>query len=159
MRWVASSVEKTVQATSAGHITALMWAREQFGTELIWGIEDCRNMSARLERDLLPAGQKVVRVPTKLMSEARKSARTRGKSDPIDAAAVARAVLREPNLPVASHDEAIAELKRSPIAVMSLSPNAPRRSTDCVGMCMNSTRSGHRPRSMPPNTSRPCGPG
>ncbi len=91
--------EKTVQATSAGHITALMWAREQFGTELIWGIEDCRNMSARLERDLLSAGQQVVRVPTKLMAQVRKSARTRGKSDPIDAEAVARTVLREPTCP------------------------------------------------------------
>ncbi|CFG93993.1 IS1547 transposase [Mycobacterium tuberculosis] len=42
--------EKTVKATTAGHATAIMWAREQFGLELIWGIEDCRNMSARLER-------------------------------------------------------------------------------------------------------------
>ena len=82
-----------------------MWAREQFGADLKWGIEDCRNMSARLERDLMGADQKVVRVPTKLMAQARKSARQRGKSDPIDAEAVARAVLREPDLPVASHDE------------------------------------------------------
>lgn len=103
--------EKTVKATTAGHTVAIMWAREQFGTELIWGIEDCRNMSARLERDLLSAGQQVVRVPTKLMHAVRKSARTRGKSDPIDAEAVARAVLREPDLPVASHDETSRELK------------------------------------------------
>jgi transposase len=88
-----------------------MWVREQFGTELIWGIEDCRNMSARLERDLLSAGQQVVRVPTKLMAQVRKSARTHGKSDPIDAEAVARAVLREPDLPIASHDELSRELK------------------------------------------------
>lgn len=47
-------------------------------------------MSARLERDLLAAGQQVVRVPTKLMAQTRKSARSRGKSDPIDALAVAR---------------------------------------------------------------------
>jgi transposase len=100
-----------VEATSAGHVQAIMWAREQFGMELVWGIEDCRNMSARLERDLLSAGQKVVRVPTKLMTQARASARTRGKSDPIDALAVARAVLREPNLPVASHDGVSRELK------------------------------------------------
>lgn len=103
--------EKTVKATTAGHATAIVWAREQFGTELIWGIEDCRNLSARLERDLLGAGQKVVRVPTKLMAQVRSSARTRGKSDPIDALAVARAVLREPDLPVASHDETSRELK------------------------------------------------
>jgi transposase len=103
--------EKTVKTTTDGHIVAIMWAREQFGTELIWGIEDCRNMSARLERDLLSADQKVVRVPTKLMAATRKSARTRGKSDPIDAESVARAVLREPGLPVASHDETSRELK------------------------------------------------
>ena len=45
------------------------------------------------------------------MAQARASARTRGKSDPIDALAVARAVLREPDLPVASHDEVSRELK------------------------------------------------
>ena len=68
-------------------------------------------MSARLERDLIGADQKVVRVPTKLMAQTRKSARRRGKSDPIDAESVARAVLREPDLPVASHDETSRELK------------------------------------------------
>lgn len=103
--------EKTVKATTAGHIQAIMWAREQFGTELLWGIEDCRNMSARLERDLMSADQTVVRVPTKLMAQTRRSARSRGKSDPIDAESVARAVLREPDLPAASHDEVSRELK------------------------------------------------
>ena len=103
--------EKTVQATTEGHLAAIIWAREQFGSELKWGIEDCRNMSARLERDLMGADQKVVRVPTKLMAQTRRSARKRGKSDPIDAESVARAVLREPELPVASHDETSRELK------------------------------------------------
>jgi transposase len=102
---------KVVKATSVGHLEAIMWARQQFGVELKWGIEDCRNMSARLERDLLAADQKVVRVPTKLMAQTRASARTRGKSDPIDAEAVARAVLREPDLPIASHNEVSRELK------------------------------------------------
>ncbi|WP_367276236.1 IS110 family transposase, partial [uncultured Nocardioides sp.] len=78
---------------------------------LVWAIEDCRHLSARLERDLLTAGQSVVRVPPKMMAEQRRIARTRGKSDPIDAAAVARAALREPDLPVASHDETSRELK------------------------------------------------
>jgi transposase len=102
---------KVVKATSVGHREAIIWARQQFGTELIWGVEDCRNMSARLERDLLTADQKVVRVPTKLMAQTRASARTRGKSDPIDAEAVARAVLREPDLPIAFHDEVSRDLK------------------------------------------------
>ncbi|MGO0574813.1 IS110 family transposase [Ornithinimicrobium panacihumi] len=94
-----------VEATSKGHLKALAWARREFGTELTWAIEDCRHLSARLERDLLSAGQLVVRVPPKMMAQVRASARTRGKSDPIDALAVAQAYLREPHLPVASHDE------------------------------------------------------
>lgn len=103
--------EKVVAATTAGHGEAVMWARERFADAVVWAIEDCRHLSARLERDLLTANQKVVRVPPKLMALTRKSARTRGKSDPIDALAVARAFLREPDLPVASHDAVSRELK------------------------------------------------
>ena len=44
------------------------------------------------------------------MARTRASARTRGKSDSIDATAVARAVLREPDLPVAQHDPVSREL-------------------------------------------------
>jgi transposase len=102
---------RTFDATTAGHREAVRWARSRFGDELRWAIEDCRHLSARLERDLLSAGQSVVRVPPKMMAEQRRVARTRGKSDPIDAAAVARAALREPDLPVASHDEVSRELK------------------------------------------------
>jgi transposase len=102
---------KTFDAITAGHQAAVRWARERFGQDLVWAIEDCRHLSARLERDLLTAGQSVVRVPPKMMAEQRRVARTRGKSDPIDAAAVARAALREPDLPVATHDEASRELK------------------------------------------------
>lgn len=103
--------ELTVKATSAGHDKAILWAQRCFGDELTWAIEDCRHLSARLEIDLLTAAQRVVRVPPKMMAEQRKTARTRGKSDPIDALAVARALLRQPDLPVASHDEASRELK------------------------------------------------
>lgn len=102
---------KTVEAVTDGHRAAIRWVRKQFGSEIVWAIEDCRHLSARLERDLLTAGQSVVRVPPKMMAEQRRIARTRGKSDPIDAAAVARAALREPDLPVASHDETSRELK------------------------------------------------
>ncbi len=102
---------KTVPATTAGHQVALRWARGRFGRDLRWAIEDCRHLSARLERDLLASGEAVVRVPPKMMAEQRRVARTRGKSDPIDALAVARAAQREPNLPVASHDEQSRELK------------------------------------------------
>jgi transposase len=102
---------QTFPATTPGHQAAVCWARERFGPEVRWAIEDCRHLSARLERDLLAAGQTVARVPPKMMAEQRRIARTRGKSDPIDTAAVARAALREPNLPAASHDEASRELR------------------------------------------------
>ena len=36
--------EKTVRAVTAGHAEAVMWAREHFGAEVIWAIEDiCRH--------------------------------------------------------------------------------------------------------------------
>lgn len=100
----------TVDATSEGHFKALKWASDQFG-EVVWAIEDCRQLSARLERDLLGAGERVVRVPPSLTPRFRAAGRERGKSDPIDALAVARAFLQNPDLPVASHDEVSRELK------------------------------------------------
>ena len=45
--------EKVVSATTAGHQDAVCWARERFGVEVVWAIEDCRHLSARLERDLM----------------------------------------------------------------------------------------------------------
>ena len=59
----------------------------------------------------MAAGYTVIRVPTHLMARTRASARTPGKSDPIDALAVARAALREPGLPIASQDDASREFK------------------------------------------------
>jgi transposase len=88
----------TVFARPAGHNQLLDWARRLDG-ERVWALEDCRNLTGSLERFLLMAGEVVVRVPPKLMAEARKSARSFGKSDAIDAVATARAAIREPDLP------------------------------------------------------------
>lgn len=89
----------TVRADSKGHDKAVRWAHTEFGSAgLLWAIEDCRHLSTRLELDLLAAGQSAVRVPPKMMAEQRRVARTRGKSDPIDALALARAAQREPDL-------------------------------------------------------------
>jgi transposase len=49
----------------------LRWVRLKFGPDVVWGIEDCRQVATGLERDLLTAGQRVVRVLTKLMIGAR----------------------------------------------------------------------------------------
>ena len=92
----------TVAATPEGLLRLVKWAARW--PERRWAIEDCRQLSRRLEADLLKVGEQVVRVPPKMMAGVRRSARTRGKSDPIDALAVARAALREPDLPVAQLD-------------------------------------------------------
>jgi transposase len=94
---------RTFGTATVDHLALLRWA-DQFGPDRRWAVEDCRHLSRRLERDLLAAGEQVTRVPAKLMAHVRGSARTYGKSDPIDALAVARAVLREPNLPTARLD-------------------------------------------------------
>jgi len=92
----------TVAATTEGHLAAVQWAAQY--TERQWAIEDCRALSRRLEGDLLGIGERVVRVPPKMMARTRATARQAGKSDPIDALAVGRAALREPDLPVAQLD-------------------------------------------------------
>jgi len=86
--------------TSSQHLELLAWAAGH-GSDRLWALEDCRHLSRRLERDLLLAGEKILRVPPKLMAKTRDGARTYGKSDAIDALAVARAALREPGLPLA----------------------------------------------------------
>jgi transposase len=100
--------EKTVSATSAGHLELVRWVARF--SERTWALEDCRHLSRRLSTDLLVAGEAVVRVPPKLMAGARRSGREPGKSDPIDALAVARAALRE-DLPVATLDGPDRELR------------------------------------------------
>jgi transposase len=94
--------ERTVSASRDGHLELRRWAGQW--PERRWALEDGRHLSRRLESDLVRAGEDVVRVPPKLMAGARRSSREPGKSDPIDALAVARAALREPDLPTARLD-------------------------------------------------------
>jgi transposase len=75
----------------------LSWAGSLEAPRL-WALEDCRHVSRGLERLLLEAGEQLVRVPPRLTAPARRRGRTRGKSDAIDALAIARAALREPGL-------------------------------------------------------------
>jgi len=80
---------------SSGELVA--WSAS-LAPERLWAVEDCRQLTSALERRLLAAGESLVRVPPKLMAPERRAGRARGKSDPIDALAVARAALREPRL-------------------------------------------------------------
>jgi transposase len=104
--------EKTASAREPGFRELLTWGRD-LDQERIWAIEDCRHVSGSLERFLVASGEQVVRVPPKLMGQSRRGERTRGKSDPIDALAVARAALKEgpETLPAAYLDEEALELK------------------------------------------------
>jgi len=86
--------EKTVAVGARGFAELLIWARG-LGGERVWALEDCRHVAGSFERFLIARGERVVRVATKLMADARRAARTRGKSDSIDSIAVARAALRE----------------------------------------------------------------
>lgn len=84
-----------VKARDDGHRELIGWARREFPGERLWAVEDERNMAGRLLRDLLAAGERVVTVPAHLAAEYRRRGSKRGKSDKIDALAVARTALRE----------------------------------------------------------------
>jgi transposase len=104
--------ELTAPAREPGFRQLLAWGRD-LDSERIWAIEDCRHVSGSLERFLVASGERVVRVPPKLMGEGRRGERTAGKSDPIDALAIARAALREgpETLPAAHLDEDALQVK------------------------------------------------
>jgi transposase len=85
---------REIKANEDGHLAAVRWARS-LDEDRVWAIEDCRHVSGRLEQALLAAGERVVRVPPKLMGASRQGQRERGKSDRIDAVAIARAVVRD----------------------------------------------------------------
>ena len=89
-----------------GSVELLGWASALSG-ERVWAVEDCRQLTRWLERQLLAVGEELVRVPPKLTVPERRAGRTRGKSDPIDALAIARAALREPDLSRPRADERV----------------------------------------------------
>lgn len=104
--------EREIPAREQGHLEALRWARDLAG-EIVWAIEDCRDLSHHLENALVSAGERVVRVAPKLMGTSRRGEREPGKSDQIDARAIARAVLREgvERFPSAFLDEDAVEIR------------------------------------------------
>lgn len=93
--------EMTVPARTPGFERLVRWARA-LDAERLFAVEDGRHVSGALERHLIARGERSVRVAPRMMGQARRADRIRGKSDPIDATAVARAALSHPNLPVAT---------------------------------------------------------
>lgn len=104
--------QRQIEADDAGHLAALRWARG-VDDDRVWAVEDCRHVSRRIERALLAAGERVVRVPPHRMGASRKGERERGKSDQIDALAVARAVVKDgiERFPVAFLNEPAMEIR------------------------------------------------
>lgn len=103
---------REIKAEDAGHLAAVRWARG-LDDDRVWAIEDCRHVSRRLEQALLAAGERVVRVPPHRMGASRKGEREPGKSDEIDALAVARAVVKDgvEQFPVAYLNERAMEIR------------------------------------------------
>ena len=91
-------VGRAIAELSTGGSGELVEWSVSLAPQRLWAVEDCRQLTGALERRLLAAGESLVRVPPKLMAPERRAGRARGKSDPIDALAVARAALREPRL-------------------------------------------------------------
>jgi transposase len=105
--------QRTVRARREGHRELIAWARELAPAGRLWAVEDVRHVAGGLIRELLAAGEQVVFVPPKLMAGERRGGRERGKSDPIDALAIARLALREEGqLPAARLDEQVLEVRR-----------------------------------------------
>ncbi len=93
--------ELTVKARTPGFERLVTWARS-LDVERLFAVEDGRHVSGHLERHLIARGERSVRVAPMMMGQARRADRVRGKSDPIDATAVARAALAHPDLPQAT---------------------------------------------------------
>ena len=77
----------------AGMRSLVRWAAKLGDRDPLFAVEDVRNVTGRLERWLATEGCRVIRVAPYLTASARRRDRSPGKSDPIDARAVARAVL------------------------------------------------------------------
>jgi transposase len=104
--------QREITADEPGHLAAVKWARG-LDDERVWAIEDCRAVSRRFEQALLAAGERVVRVAPHRMGASRRGERQPGKSDQIDAIAIARAVVKDgvEEFPVAYLDEQAMEVR------------------------------------------------
>jgi transposase len=104
--------KREIKAEEPGHLVAVRWARGLDG-ERVWALEDCRHVSRRLEQALLAAGERVVRVAPHRMGASRRGEREPGKSDEIDALAIARAVVKDgvERFPAAFLDEEAMEIR------------------------------------------------
>lgn len=101
---------RTVANDRRGHARVHQWA-QALGAERRFGIEGSGSFGAALAQTLLAAGEHVVEVPATLTDRERRHLRRRGKSDPADALAIARATVREPALPAVHRHASVDDLR------------------------------------------------
>jgi transposase len=105
-------VGRQLDAVETSDAAGLLAWSKRVGQRRLWALEDCRHVTRGLERTLQRHRQRLVRVPPRLKAPERTRGRVRGKSDLIDALAIARAALREPRLDSPHPEEAsLRELK------------------------------------------------
>jgi transposase len=138
--------QRTVAARREGFGQLLEWGRK-LDRERAWVIEDVRHVSGYLERFMIDRGETVVRLPPRLMADARQGVREGGKSDPIDALAIARAALREgvDTLPTAKLAGAELEIRLLGLHRERLVDTRTRLINECAGSCTTSGPSGRSP--------------
>ena len=64
--------QRAIAASDSGSLDALRFAAG-LDEERVWAIEDCRHVSARLERALIAAGERVIRVPAAMTGQPARS--------------------------------------------------------------------------------------
>jgi len=133
---------RQIKAEEPGHLAAVRWARG-LDDERVWAIEDCRHVSRRLEQALIAAGERVVRVPPHRMGVSRRGEREPGKSDEIDALAIARAVVKDgvERFPAAHLDERAMEIRLLSDHRKDLVAERTGSRTGCAGICWRSAPS------------------
>lgn len=86
----------TITADQRGYTKAISVSRRLSGT-VVWGLESTGCYANAFARRLLNSGASVFEVPGSFTKRHRQRSSRTGKSDPLDAQAIAEAVLREPD--------------------------------------------------------------
>jgi transposase len=93
-----------------GHRALLEWARH-YGRPRAIGVEGSGSYGAGLCRTLSSAGEQVREVPATLTFKERRRKGSQGKSDAVDAVAIARIMARGEDPPSPTRTQALADLK------------------------------------------------
>lgn len=102
--------DRQLQYNPKGFLELVNWAGG-LGEKIRFGIEGSGSYGAALARFLIEAGFEVCEVPPALAVRKRQRKRSQGKSDPVDAVAIAKVMVEEASLPTARRSEILGDLK------------------------------------------------